>query len=282
MEKEQIKLNEHLSTMHLNVAVYELMQKEPDSKETQPLYKQVNNPVLLKGFIAERRIGESYLDIESEMVKHFGIENHEKMRKYAAYPMEKLGVTRKINMMLIYGYMVDFTQPDPQKPVVVKMDEENASEKAIEEALTPKAEIYPFFMIVPETDNYMFDVSFSHVPVSAITGYSRIASQEPTETSATPPISMGPGTSGMYISPEDHAKVEKIHTAYKEAIKEFEEKYPGQKISDDVFQDLMGKHTLELIKNKTFKNKQELLAFAEKYAFMINMIDFTPDGENAQ
>lgn len=281
MTMDQIQLNEELSTMHLNVSVYELMQAKEESAETQPLFKQVNNVLLLKGFIAERRIQESYLDIEAEMYKHFGVPDPEDIKKYAAYPMEELGITRKINMMLIYGYMVDFIQPDPSKPVAVQMDQEGAYEKAMKDALTPKPVIYPFFMIIPETANYMFDACFSHVPVSAITGYSRIANKKPTIPSATPPVSMGPGTSGMFISPEDHIKVQKIHEAYHNAIREFEEKYPDKDLEDEIFGELLKKYMTSLIRDKVFKNKDALMKFAEKYSFMLTMMDLTPDQEAA-
>ena len=136
-------MSKSFTTMHLNTSVYELV--ETKDGESQALFKQRNNPILVKGLMVERRIDSSWEDVENELTEMFKTE----MLGFGMYPMEKFSRGQKMNMTVAYGWMVEYERPDPDKPISVMLndgeDDVAAIDKAREEALKWKPTVKPFF-----------------------------------------------------------------------------------------------------------------------------------------
>lgn len=265
-------MSQTLATLHLNSSVYELMENA-EKTGTQPLFKQVNNPLLVKGVVIERRIGESWNEVEEEICNHFEV-TPDQINAFGIYPMDQIGKDDKINLTLAYGHMVKFTQPDPKTPVAVPVGDPEAEEKAIKDALTPKPYVEPFFMIVPETDEYMFSLSLDHVPASAITAYQegKVPTEIP-EGSPLPNIPMGVDMSQAYISPEDQAKYLALQTGITSFIQAWEEDHPGEPMPEAVdwgWGSFCGPE-------KLFKDEDEIREFIRKYAYMFSMVKVLKD-----
>ena len=163
---EQEKMDQAaLATLHLNSSVYELM--EGKDGDTKPLFKQNNNPLLVKGIVIERRIKESCNQVFKSIEDLF--EFPDNLKKMALYPIEYMDADdTQQNYTVAYGWMIEYEKADPSKPVSVMHPTPENMQAAMEAALTPQPKVVPFVLAIPETDRYMFSLSLEHVPSGAI------------------------------------------------------------------------------------------------------------------
>lgn len=262
-------MSKALATMHLNSSVYELMERA-DGEGTEPLYKQINNPILVQGVALERRIQETSDDLEREMVDYFQM-TPDQINMYWLYPMEKIGRNQKINMTVAYGWMVEWIRPDPKKPVAIPSDNPKAAEEALKRALSPQPIVKPFFLVAPETDEYMFSISLDHVPATAITKYTETV-PDPYLNGDVPPLPMGVDMKQAYISGEDRVKF----TAIQDTIKLFIEKWEKDHADGTPPPSTLNFLELGLVgDDKLFKTEKELEDFVQKYAYMLSTCLYT-------
>lgn len=151
---------------HINGCVYQLV-VTPDG-DTKHHMRQVNNPFLVKNPL----LG-SFTDKSVQEIKNILDQKHEYEKDYHLcfmYPVDVYHPDVKYNFLCLSGTTLKGVMPDREQVVMrpaEKMTEDEA--KAFWEAvLTPKFHEVPFELLVPVTNDYMFDLSISHVPGSAI------------------------------------------------------------------------------------------------------------------
>lgn len=209
---EQLYTADKIALVTLRSCVYELT-LDKATGEAHPLYKQVNNPVLVAGYHLYRRPQTTFNAIREEVSKLF-TEAHEPLREFCFYPLltnqavknpDSVDENDTCNYTVLYGYFLEERKHDPNKPVVVENNQE-AIEKAVTDALTPYYVLVPFVMAIPEDPRFMFNLSFDHTPDGAVSEYDS-SKHEVAPTDDTVIQSNGAGT---FISPEDielHRKI---------------------------------------------------------------------------
>lgn len=146
--------------LHMFINVYELM-ADTHTNTSSALSKQNNGPYLVTDIHVERKL---------TTVKNILTDIHPTDNVLKIFPLNELPEDKELIFTIITGYRYDFVQDgDPTKPIVqyTNMTEEERLDQ-YRKVLEPTTISVHFTAIIPETEKYMFDLSFSHVPETAI------------------------------------------------------------------------------------------------------------------
>ena len=188
----------HMHIQHLNSCVYELtVDKEGNTKH---LFKQHNNAIPVIGVVIERRHDTTFNELRAEILEKFQNHARESVKVMPAYPLNETNLDSKGDFTLIYGWLVEYRKNDPNQPIAVPVDDQEGYDAAMRAALMPYLVSVPFMLAFVETENFMFDVSLSHIPSGAITEVEDVE-QVADETGDAFPVGLDP--SHPFLSPED-------------------------------------------------------------------------------
>lgn len=216
-----------MRVQYLNSCVYSLIIN--DKKESVPVIRQPNNPLMVIGVEVCRTADITYNKIVEYYTERYK-DAKEPLKVMACYPYTKDLADTVMDYTYAHGYMVEWIKPDPNETFIT-MGELSVDEQteALKEHLLPKPIVKPFVLMFPETGFFMFNVSLDYAPETAVQyldaehDHNVEAGMEAVEEDmakpVTPNILFDPG---VHITPEDReALIQKILDM--EAAKQAEE-----------------------------------------------------------
>lgn len=215
------------AVLHVNSCVYELMQDEKG--ETTHLTKQINNAIPVTVVSLHRYINVSAMQLENDYK-----EKYPDAKVMFTYPYQEDMKEEFHNWTVVSGTMITVVKADPYEPIVANKDltPEQRSD-LIKEALEPKHKFEHFMLCFPESDEYMFDITFSHVPAKAVKTYDsrKAGTHNPDEEIEPIPAGIDPNT--KFISPEDRKTYDRVRTYIEKQINAAVAISPDGKLPDN-------------------------------------------------
>lgn len=189
------------SLLHFNSCVYELVITEGEDTP-KALFKQMNNALLMRD-ISIKRSKCSFKSFKEEIMSTKAKCAGE-TKVFALFPYEEQNAELEQDVVLVTGVMMEEYRRDPHQPIQVTGTDAEMHQQRLD-ALKPYYKYHFIGVYVPVTSNYMFDLTVSNVPQTAIKHVKQSELAPRQEDPECMPIGLDP--SAPFISPEDIAKM---------------------------------------------------------------------------